>query len=208
MQPEDCDGKGTVHYQSWQESYRGIVDDAYLNAMSEEKCRAMAHHWPENTAVAVLNGEIVGFVCWCPCRDKDVPEGTGEIQALYILERFKGCGLGHLLMDYGMKKLAACPQVTLWVLAENKRALGFYQRYGFHFDDAEQVINLGTPIRCIRMVKRFDKKKILCYYSHNALKRKSNHGTSAKRAPGLVKGREKAVVNTPWSSHLNRRGPQ
>lgn len=154
MQPDDRDGKGTVHYQSWQESYQGIVDSTYLDAMSEEKCRAMAHRWPENTAVAVLNGKIVGFVCWCSCRDRDVPEGTGEINAIYVLEKFKGCGLGRLLMDYGMKELAECPQVILWVLAENQRALGFYQRYGFDFDGVERVINLGVPVRCVRMVKK------------------------------------------------------
>ncbi|MGN0350927.1 MAG: GNAT family N-acetyltransferase [Roseburia sp.] len=34
----DMEGKGFVHYTSWQETYAGLVDAAYLNEMSIEKC--------------------------------------------------------------------------------------------------------------------------------------------------------------------------
>ena len=68
MLPEDIDGKGTVHYQSWQESYQGIVDAGYLEGLSEERCREMAHRWPQNTAVAVVGNRVIGFGCWYPCQ--------------------------------------------------------------------------------------------------------------------------------------------
>lgn len=154
MLPEDIDRRGTVHYQSWQESYRGIVNDAYLDAMSEENCQAIARKWPENTAVAVADGEIVGFVCWCPCRDSDMDELTGEISAIYVLEQYKGLGIGRALADYGIARLTGCRQVILWVFAENRRAVGFYEHYGFQADGVEKKLNLVTPARCIRMVKK------------------------------------------------------
>lgn len=153
MEARDAEGKGFVHYQSWQESYRGIVDPGYLADMTVEKCVEIARRWPGNTAVA-REPRIVGFVCWCPCQDSDVPEGTGEISALYVLRPFQGRGIGTALMDFGMSMLSGCTQAVLWVLAENQQAIQFYQRYGFRADGAERWLTLGAPVRCVRMVKK------------------------------------------------------
>lgn len=101
MTPADTDGKGFVHYQSWQETYAGLVDENYLARMSVEKCRAMAHRYPESTIVAELNGKIVGFSCYGPCRTPGC-EGMGEVMAIYILKEAQGLGIGRKLMDAGI----------------------------------------------------------------------------------------------------------
>ena len=148
MLPEDIDGKGTVHFQSWQESYAGIVNADYLANMSEEKCRMMAHRWSENTAVAIVDGRVVGFVCWI------VSGGTGELNAIYLLDEYKGFGIGRALADYAMKYLSNCERVILWVLKENKSAIGFYEHYGFEETGEKQTLRLGTPVDCICMMKK------------------------------------------------------
>lgn len=89
MLPEDIDGKGTVHYQSWQETYQGIVDANHLEWLSEERCREIAHRWPQNTAVAVVGDKVVGFGCWSPCQNDPT---AAELVALYVLEEYKGGG--------------------------------------------------------------------------------------------------------------------
>ena len=39
MTPQDADGKGYVHWKSWQETYAGLVDADYLSSrMTLEKC--------------------------------------------------------------------------------------------------------------------------------------------------------------------------
>lgn len=148
MLPEDIDRKGTIHYQSWQQSYAGIVDAGYLANMSEEKCQAMARQWPENTAVAIADDKVIGFVCWIPSV------GTGELNAVYLLDEYKGFGFGRALVDYAMKRLAGCEQVVLWVLKENKSAIGFYEHYGFEKTGEEKTLKLGTQVECICMAKK------------------------------------------------------
>ena len=155
MRPEDYNGKAKVHYMSWRESYRGIVNDEYLDGhMTEKKCREIAARYPENTVVAVSDDKVVGFGCWCPCRDQDAVPNTGELSALYVLEAYKGQGIGRALADYCMEKLSRYETVILWVLAENEPAIGFYRHYGFEMDGSEQFLTLVTPIRCVRMVKK------------------------------------------------------
>ena len=155
MRPEEAAGKGFVHCQSWKESYRGIVDDDYLDRrITLERCREIAVRWPQNTVVAVDDGRVVGFGCWCPCRDEDASPNTGELQALYLLDEYKGRGIGRALLDFCMDKLAQYDKAVLWVLAENERAIGFYRHCGFHPDGGEQWLTLGTPVRCVRMAKK------------------------------------------------------
>lgn len=49
---EDINGKGYVHWKSWHETYTGLVDPAYMEKTTLEKCIDMAHRWPQNLMVA------------------------------------------------------------------------------------------------------------------------------------------------------------
>ena len=149
MRPEDTSGKGDVHYTSWQETYSGLVDGDYLAQMSPEKCRDIARKWPENTLVAALDGKIVGFACY---GKNDA--GGNEIYALYVLKQAQGLGIGRKLMNAAIKKLGNEAPVSLWVLAGNDHAIGFYEHYGFRLDGARQEILLGTTNTELRMVLR------------------------------------------------------
>ncbi len=39
----EMDGRGYVHFQSWQETYPGLIDAAYLEKMTLETCISIAH---------------------------------------------------------------------------------------------------------------------------------------------------------------------
>lgn len=153
MTPADTDGKGFVHYQSWQETYAGLVDENYLARMSVEKCRAMAHRYPESTIVAELNGKIVGFPCYGPCRTPGC-EGMGEVMAIYILKEAQGLGIGRKLMDAAIEKLSAYDTILIWVLKGNEHAIGFYEHYGFRVDGIEAPIVIGTSNTVLRLTLR------------------------------------------------------
>lgn len=148
MGPGDMDGKGYVHWKSWLETYPGLVDDAYLQRLTLEKCQDMAHRRPENTLVASLGGKIVGFSCYGP---GETP-GCGQIIALYVLKEAQGLGIGRRLMDAALERLREYPTVCLWVLKGNHRAVGFYEHYGFRLDGTEKNIVIGTPNTELRMV--------------------------------------------------------
>ena len=49
---QDMDGKGYVHWKSWQETYTGLVDSTYMERLTLERCVEMAHRWPRNILVA------------------------------------------------------------------------------------------------------------------------------------------------------------
>lgn len=146
MGPEDAAGKGYVHYASWQETYRGLVPETVLTRQNLARCQENARSYPENTLVADMDGKIVGFARYGPCRDSDLPD-CGEVIAIYVLKEAQGLGVGRALMDAALKKLSAFPAIAIWVLKGNEQAIGFYAHYGFRFDGALREIEAGTVLR-------------------------------------------------------------
>jgi len=147
----EMDGKGYVHYKSWQETYASLVDAEYLRGVTEEKCVKIAREWPDNLLVAKDGERVIGFVGYGPYRDDTLP-GCGEVYALYVLADYHGQRVGYELINAAFEKLAAFQNIALWVLKGNEKAIRFYQRYGFHPDGVEQEILLGTPNTEIRMI--------------------------------------------------------
>ena len=148
---EEIRGKAYVHWQSWHEAYPDIVSREYLEKMTLEKCEQMAFTWPRNTFIALDDGRVVGFVCWGSAGE-EFPE-TGEIIAIYILAEYYGTGLGLRLMEAGLEQLKEYPQVCLWVLKDNPRAVRFYQKYGFAAD-GEEKYRPSLAATVIRMVRK------------------------------------------------------
>lgn len=152
METEDeINGKGYVHYKSWQETYAGLVDAGYLDGHTLEKTVKTAHRWLDNILVAKDGDRVIGFVGYGAYRDDTLP-GYGEIFALYVLKDYHGKRVGYGLMNAAFEKLAAYRKVAVWVLKGNDRAIRFYERYGFHFDGTEAEIILGTPNTELRMI--------------------------------------------------------
>lgn len=152
MQTEDeIDGKGYVHYKSWQETYVGLVDGEYLKSITEEKCKTIARKWVDNILIAKDGDKVIGFVAYGKYRD-DSLSGFGEIYAIYVLADYYGQRVGYELMNAAFEKLIAYKNIAVWVLKGNERAIRFYERYGFRFDGTEQKIKLGTPNTELRMI--------------------------------------------------------
>ena len=134
----DAESISAVHIASWQRAYRGIIEQSYLESMDlHEKMRK----WQVNldrqergirqTYVAIDDTEIVGFGSIGPARDKG-REGYGELYALYLKPESFGCGVGTRLFDFLYKKTKGFGHTKLyvWVLKDNIRARGFYERMG------------------------------------------------------------------------------
>ena len=155
MKPEseaEIEGKGYVHWKSWQEAYAGLIDLQYLKeTVTLEKCVETARRYPDNILLAKDGERVVGFAAYGPYRDDSLPE-TGELYAIYILKEYYGTGVGPMLLGTVLGKLSRYDKVALWVLKGNERAIHFYQEYGFEFDGAEQTIKLGTDKTELRMV--------------------------------------------------------
>ena len=150
---EELCGRGYVHCTSWQEAYRGIVCDRYLDTMTVEATTARARQFPENTLIAKDKEKVVGFAAYGPSRDVDLMD-AGEVVAIYVLSEYYDRKIGYRLMNEAISRLKEYNTIFVWVLEKNERAIRFYQRYGFEFDGCKKEWNLGTPVSIVRMIKK------------------------------------------------------
>ena len=147
----EIDGKAYVHWKSWKETYTGLIDQTYLDGITLEKCTQMAHRWKDNILLAKDGERVVGFVAYGACRDSTLPN-VGEVFAIYVLQDYQSKKVGYRLMRSAIEKLAAYPQIAVWVLKGNTKAISFYEKYGFHFDGTEMEVLMGTPNTELRMI--------------------------------------------------------
>lgn len=130
-----------VHVAAWRAGYRGMMPDAFLDALSED---ARAKRWQavmanpkpgRRVVVAVDDGDsIVGFAGVGPARDDT---GTrGELYMINLAPTAWGRGIASALLDRCVKDLSALGhrEAILWVLRQNSRARRFYEREGWKHD--------------------------------------------------------------------------
>jgi len=131
-----------VHVQAWVESYRGLVPDDVIEALSVERNTGMwggilgsEHaaivHVVERCGLKADTTEIVGFGSAADARSPEL--GTsGEVTALYLLEAVKRGGIGRALLTSLLDALAARGHRSagLWVLVDNQKTRRFYEAVG------------------------------------------------------------------------------
>lgn len=55
-------GKAYVHWKSWNEAYKDIIPQSFLERRTLEHCLNSAYNDPANTYIAILEDTVVGFV--------------------------------------------------------------------------------------------------------------------------------------------------
>ena len=161
--PEDALRISTIHVEAWRAAYRGIIPDEYLRSLSIEERHAAWQRALEAghplTWVAEEGDTAVGWISAAASRDVDARQSAGEIWAVYIDPSNWGEGAGRALCDAAEQELRRLgfAEVTLWVLEDNQRALGFYLSNGFFRDACEDRIieRGGKELREVRMRKQF-----------------------------------------------------
>lgn len=122
-----------VHYQSWLETYPGLVPDACLAQRNVASSAANLIKVIDSAFVALDGEKVVGFIIYANVSRAFVSvRPSSEITALYILKEYQRRGIGYRLMKTA---LAILPQkkVALFVLKGNEVAIKFYQQVGFVF---------------------------------------------------------------------------
>jgi ribosomal protein S18 acetylase RimI-like enzyme len=163
---EDAPAIAAVHVAAWRATYRGLFPDDVLDGLSVDEFTkrhaarltnpnpadarvwvAEAPHGPEGT-------RIVGFSIGGSARDADLPQGAGEVYAIYLLPDALGRGLGRDLFAHSLATLREQGKraVVVWVAEANARARRFYEASGLALDasaPAKSVVwqgrDLGVP---------------------------------------------------------------
>ncbi|MFH8607479.1 GNAT family N-acetyltransferase [Streptomyces sp. NPDC018029] len=163
MSEADCAAVAELRVRGWQKAYAGLMPQPHLDALSiEESAAQLRERLPARgeagsvDLVAVRAGRIVGWACFGPARDDDLPPGESELYALYAHPEQYSTGVGRALL---LECLARCTaaghgRMRLWVLEANTRARRFYERAGFTPDgarDPQEMDGMPVPeIRCSR----------------------------------------------------------
>ena len=148
--PEEIEGKSLVHWQTWREAYDNLLPAEFQETMTLDRCRFFSQKYPENTLIAMDGKKVVGFISYGNYRDETIQ--AGEIIALYVLKDYYGKGVSKQLMHAAFVALDQFSEIYLWVLKDNKRAIAFYQKMGFTFDGQEKILELGKPVKELRMI--------------------------------------------------------
>jgi ribosomal protein S18 acetylase RimI-like enzyme len=130
----DAQGIANVHDAAWRDAYRGIIPGRELERM-------IARRGPRWWLSAIRRGSrllvidfdetVCGYASYGRNRVRSMPYG-GEIFELYIAPEYQGAGFGRKLFEIARKDLAehGYSSILVWALADNERALAFYQRLG------------------------------------------------------------------------------
>jgi ribosomal protein S18 acetylase RimI-like enzyme len=149
-EPSDAPDIARVHVASWRSTYRGLLPDAYLDAMDAGHYAGRWHRTLLDrlgqavVLVAEEEGQVVGFASGGPERDGD-ERYEGELYAIYLLDEFHGRGLGRALTEAIASALADrdVTSMVVWVLRDNAAARGFYERLGGVYL-RQRPLDLGT----------------------------------------------------------------
>jgi len=131
-----------VHVQAWRESYRGLVPDHVIEALSVERNGAMwadilaagdlsIVHVIERPGIGSDEPALVGFGSATDALGSELG-ASAEITAIYLLDKVKHCGIGRRLLSGLLAALAVRGHRSagLWVLVDNRSARAFYETLG------------------------------------------------------------------------------
>jgi ribosomal protein S18 acetylase RimI-like enzyme len=143
----DTEAIAALHVASWRSAYQGIVPDGFLESITRESrivrwrnALSSAESPHTETVVAVDGGEIRGFCSFGPRREPASSE-VGEVYALHVHPSLRRSGIGTLLLEAALRRLAVRDRVAavLWVLRDNVSARTFYEARGWSATGEEMV---------------------------------------------------------------------
>lgn len=149
---DDTSGIAKVHVDSWRTTYEGMMPAEFLQSLSYGKRTDL---WKDNIAVKkdyvvvalTDEGKIIGFGT-ASKRATNTVEKSGDLTSIYLLEEYKGQGIGKMLLKelfLHFKKLAI-EKVFVEVLEGNKTRY-FYEYYGAKLIKSVEIKISGTVLK-------------------------------------------------------------
>jgi ribosomal protein S18 acetylase RimI-like enzyme len=139
-----------VQIEGWRSTYRGIVDDEFLDSMShEERTEQWLEHLEQATnetfVAADEDGQVIAFAS-CGRERSGRGDYEGELLAIYILPERRRRGLGRRLVAQAARAFfeKGTNSMLVWVLSDNP-SRRFYESLGGRFV-AEQPLEIGKQM--------------------------------------------------------------
>ena len=151
---EDVPGLNHVVTVAWNEAYKGIVPDEFLEELKrneKERTEKGLSKFNDDytTLILEVDNEVVGFSHYATANQERFPE-CGEIRALYIIGKYKGHGFGRKLVEESIKELKKMGfnKMIICCLRDNLPANEFYKHIGGEYleDGIYERLNLPEKI--------------------------------------------------------------
>jgi ribosomal protein S18 acetylase RimI-like enzyme len=136
--PGDERGIAATQIIAWAQTYDGILPDRLLKPWEEDALTAIWYRRlaePKSRALTYVtetgDRQIAGFGICGQTRGRALPT-TGEISLLYLRRSVqrKGAGRGLMRAMAAVLQTRGYRSTGVWVLAENDRAIRFYEALG------------------------------------------------------------------------------
>lgn len=157
--PIDAHTIAVLHAKSWQENYRGIFSNHFLDKeVINDRIMVWKERFQNSSSeqmiwVAELDDRVMGFLC--AYFNESTLYGT-LLDNLHISSDFQGNGIAPKLIDIladECRKVDKNGSIYLWVLKQNSGAIRFYERMNGIQDEIVEGNDIGDmPIIKIRYV--------------------------------------------------------
>lgn len=135
---EDSKVLASLIVRGWQNAYRGIIDDIFLDNMNEEdsveRWEKMIEEHNEKSKICVYeeDGKILGVIKFGTPQDDEKERYNAEIHVLYVEPSLKGMGIGTKLFEYAKNFFLKnnMNNLIIWCLKGNEKSIGFYKKMG------------------------------------------------------------------------------
>ena len=132
---EDQEGMAKIKVDSWQHTYKNIIEQKYLDSLNyEEQTNKYIDSFDEykNTVLVAEdtnNHKIIGYACFSTEPNEFA---DSELISLYLDPKHTKKGIGTSLFREVTKELKKYNKKTmiLWCIKENKNAIKFYEKLG------------------------------------------------------------------------------
>jgi putative acetyltransferase len=119
---DDAEAVAALWHAGWHDAHAGHVPEGLTAARTLEAFRARAAARVAETTVAVVDGEVAGFVMVV----------DDEVEQVFVSAGHRGSGLAGVLLDEAERQVARAHEVAwLAVVVGNARARRFYERRGW-----------------------------------------------------------------------------
>jgi GNAT superfamily N-acetyltransferase len=112
-----------IWHLGWRDGHLGFVPQELVAARHQDSFGTRAAQRIDDTTVAVIDGDIAGFVMVV----------GDEVEQVYVATRHRGTGVADTLLTEAERQVARAGHSTAWlaVVAGNTRARRFYERRGW-----------------------------------------------------------------------------
>ena len=149
-EPGDAAAVAEIWRSGWRDGHLEHVPDALARVRTDESFRTRAAERIADTTVALVDGEVAGFIMVV----------GAEAEQVYVAAAYRGKGVADALLAEAERQVRENGYDVAWlaVVAGNARARAFYERMGWRDEggfDYEAAVEDGTTVAvpCRRYVK-------------------------------------------------------